>query len=164
MRTISIIAAISENDAIGKDQQLLCHMPTDMKRFKALTTGHAVIMGRKTFESLPHPLPNRQNIILTTASEAVYAGCFACPSMEAALELCEPGAEVFIIGGAQIYGLAIDLADKMYITRIHHTFEDATTFFPEVDWNQWEEVERDEHPADAKNPYPFTFLTYVRRK
>ena len=144
MRTISIIAAISENDAIGKDQQLLCHMPTDMKRFKALTTGHAVIMGRKTFESLPHPLPNRQNIILTTASEAVYAGCFACPSMEAALELCEPGAEVFIIGGAQIYGLAIDLA--------------------EVDWNQWEEIERDEHPADAKNPYPFTFLTYVRRK
>ena len=164
MRTISIIAAISENDAIGKDQQLLCHMPTDMKRFKALTTGHAVIMGRKTFESLPHPLPNRQNIILTTASEAVYTGCFACPSMEAALELCEPGAEVFIIGGAQIYGLAIDLADKMYITRIHHSFEDATTFFPEVDWNQWEEIERDEHPADAKNPYPFTFLTYVRRK
>ena len=164
MRTISIIAAISENDAIGKDQQLLCHMPTDMKRFKALTTGHAVIMGRKTFESLPHPLPNRQNIILTTASEAVYVGCFACPSMEAALELCEPGAEVFIIGGAQIYGLAIDLADKMYITRIHHSFEDATTFFPEVDWNQWEEIERDEHPADAKNPYPFTFLTYVRRK
>ena len=164
MRTISIIAAISENDAIGKDQQLLCHMPTDMKRFKALTTGHAVIMGRRTFESLPHPLPNRQNIILTTAPEAVYAGCFACPSMEAALELCEPGAEVFIIGGAQIYGLAIDLADKMYITRIHHSFEDATTFFPEVDWNQWEEVERDEHPADAKNPYPFTFLTYVRRK
>ena len=84
--------------------------------------------------------------------------------MEAALELCEPGAEVFIIGGAQIYGLAIDLADKMYITRIHHSFEDATTFFPEVDWNQWEEIERDEHPADAKNPYPFTFLTYVRRK
>ena len=164
MRTISIIAAISENDAIGKDQQLLCHMPTDMKRFKALTTGHAVIMGRKTFESLPHPLPNRQNSILTTASEAVYAGCFACPSMEAALELCEPGAEVFIIGGAQVYGLAIDLADKMYITRIHHSFEDATTFFPEVDWNQWEEIERDEHPADAKNPYPFTFLTYVRRK
>ena len=164
MRTISIIVAVSENDAIGKNQQLLCHMPTDMKRFKALTTGHAVIMGRKTFESLPHPLPNRKNIILTTAPDAVYADCFVCPSMEAALELCEPGAEVFIIGGAQVYGQVIGWADKLYITRIHHSFEDATAFFPEVDWNQWEEVERDEHPADEKNPYPFTFLTYVRKK
>lgn len=159
-----MIAAISENNAIGKNQQLLCHMPTDMKRFKALTTGHAVIMGRKTFESLPHPLPNRQNIILTTDSEAVYAGCFVCRSMEAALTLCEPETEVFIIGGAQVYGQAIDWADKMYITRIHHCFDDATTFFPEVNWNQWEEVEREEYPADEKNPYPFTFLTYLRKK
>lgn len=164
MSTISIIAAIADNNAIGKNQQLLCHMPTDMKRFKELTTGHAVIMGRKTFESLPHPLPNRKNVVLTTLPEAGFVNCIACESMGTALDVCEKEDQIFIIGGALVYRQALRIADKMYITRIHHEFADATTFFPVVNWDLWEEVEREEFPADEKNPYPFTFLTYVRKK
>lgn len=164
MSTISIIAAVSDNNAIGKNQELLCHMPSDMKHFKELTTGHAVIMGRKTFESLPHALPNRKNIVLTTLPEAGFVNCFACESMSAALDLCEKEEEIFMIGGALVYRQALRIANKMYITRIHHAFEDATTFFPVVNWDEWEEVEREEHPADEKNPYPYTFLTYVRKK
>lgn len=164
MNTISIIAAIAENNAIGKNQQLLCHMPTDMKRFKELTTGHAVIMGRKTFESLPHPLPNRKNIVLTSLPEAGFVNCFACESMDAALRICDKEEEIFIIGGAVVYKQGLEIADTMYLTRIHHEFKDATTFFPEVNWDLWEEVAREEHPADEKNPYPFTFLTFVRKK
>lgn len=164
MNNISIIAAIAENNAIGKNQQLLCHMPTDMKHFKELTTGHAVIMGRKTFESLPHPLPNRKNVVLTTMPEAGFVNCFACESMGAALSICEKEEQIFIIGGALVYRQALALADKMYITRIHHEFKDATTFFPVVNWDEWEETEREEHPADEKNPYPYTFLTYIRKK
>ena len=164
MSTISIIAAISENNAIGKNQNLLCHMPADMKHFKDLTTGHAVIMGRKTFESLPHALPNRKNVVLTTLPEAGFVDCFACESMGTALDLCEKEEEIFMIGGALVYRQALRIADKMYITRIHHEFEDATTFFPVVNWDLWEEAEREEHSADEKNPYPYTFLTYVRKK
>lgn len=164
MSTISIIAAISENNAIGKNGQLLCHMPADLKHFKALTTGHAVIMGRKTFESLPAPLPNRKNIILTSLPEAGYLDCFACESMPAALHLCEKEEEVFIIGGALVYRQAIGIADKMYITRIHQDFPDATTFFPIINWDLWEETERQDFPADEKNPYPFSFCTYLRKK
>ena len=122
-----------------------------MKRFKELTTGHAVIMGRKTFESLPvAPLPNRKNVVLTTMPEAGFVNCFACESMGAALDLCEKQ--------------ALRIADKMYITRIHHEFPDATSFFPVVNWDLWEETEREEHPADEKNPYPYTYITYVRKK
>ncbi|RHJ93437.1 dihydrofolate reductase [Parabacteroides bouchesdurhonensis] len=164
MSTISIIAAIADNGAIGKDQQLLCHMPEDLKRFKELTTGHAVIMGRKTFESLPHPLPNRKNVVLTTLPEAGFVDCFACESMGTALDICEKEDEIFIIGGALVYRQALRIADKMYITRIHHEFKEATTFFPVVNWDLWEETDRQEFPADSKNPYPYTFLTYTRKK
>ncbi|SEF59694.1 MULTISPECIES: dihydrofolate reductase [Parabacteroides] len=164
MSTISIIAAIADNNAIGKNQQLLWHMPEDMKHFKELTTGHAVIMGRKTFESLSKPLANRKNIVLTTLPEAGFVDCFACESMGAALDICEKEDEIFIIGGALVYRQALRIANKMYITRIHHEFEDATSFFPVINWDLWEEVERQEFPADKKNPYPYTFLTYVRKK
>lgn len=164
MSKISIIAAIADKNAIGKNKRLLCHMPADMKRFKELTTGHAVIMGRKTFESLPHALPNRKNVVLTTVPEAGFLDCFACESMGAALDLCEKEDEVFIMGGALVYRQALRIADRMYITRIHHEFPDATTFFPVVNWNLWEEIEREKHPADEKNPYPYTYLTYVRKK
>ena len=165
MSTISIVAAISDNNAIGKDLQLLCHMPADMKRFKDLTSGHAVIMGRKTFESLPKgALPNRKNIVLTSLPEAGFINCFACESMHDALDLCEKEENVFIIGGALVYRQAIQRAEKMYITRIHHEFKEADTFFPIVKWEQWEEVERQDFEADDKNPYPYSFLTYVRKK
>lgn len=165
MSTISIIAAIADKNAIGKNQQLLCHLPSDLKHFKELTTGHAVIMGRKTFESLPQgPLPNRKNVVLTTMPEAGFGDIFACESMGSALDLCEKEDEIFIIGGALVYRQALRIANKMYITRIHHEFPDATSFFPIVNWELWEEIEREEHPADDKNPFPFTYLTYVRKK
>lgn len=164
MSTISIIAAISDNNAIGKQQQMLWHMPFDMKRFKDLTTGHAVIMGRKTFESLPHgALPNRKNVVLTTFPEAVFLDSFACESLHNALNLCEKEDEVYMIGGAMVYQQALKIADKMYITQVHHVFDDADTFFPEVDYSEWEEIERRDFPADEKHAYPYTFLTYVRK-
>lgn len=165
MSTISIIAAIAENNAIGKHQQLLWHMPFDMKRFKDLTTGSAVVMGRKTFESLPKgALPNRKNVILTTLPEAGYSNCFACESMHDALNLCEKEDEVFMIGGAMVYQQALKIADKMYITRVHHIFEDADTFFPEIDYTEWEIVEEQDYPADETHKYPYTFFTYIRKK
>ncbi len=164
MSKISIIAALAENNAIGKNQQLLWHLPTDMKRFKTLTTGHAVIMGRKTFESLPQgALPNRKNMVLTTMPEAGFVNCFACESMRDALEMCEKEDEVFVIGGSMVYRQALGRADKMYLTRVHHVFEDASSFFPVVNFDEWEEIEREEFPADDKHAYPFTFLTYVRK-
>ena len=164
MSTISIIAAIADNNAIGKNQQLLWHLPADMKHFKELTTGHAIIMGRKTFESLPNgPLPERKNVVLTTLPEAGFVNCFPCESMRDALDLCEKEDEIFIIGGALVYRQALSKADKMYITRVHHEFENADACFPVVNWDLWEEVDRQEFPADEKNAYPYTFLTYVRK-
>ena len=165
MSTISIIAAIAENNAIGKNNKLLWRLPADMRRFKDLTTGHAVIMGRKTFESLPKgPLPNRKNVVLTTLPEAGFVNCFDCESMGSALDICEKEDEIFILGGALVYRQALRIADKMYITRVHGEFKDDDTFFPVVNWDLWEEVERQEFPADAKHAYPYTFLTYVRKK
>lgn len=165
MSTISIVAAIADNNAIGKNRQLLWHMPADMKRFKDLTTGHTVIMGRKTFESLPNgPLPDRKNVVLTTVPEADYMNCFACESMGTALDICEKESEIFVIGGALVYRQALRIADWMYITRVHHDFPDADSFFPVVNWDQWEEVERQDFPADEKNQYPYTFITYKRKK
>jgi len=165
MSTISIVAAIADNNAIGKKQQLLWHMPYDMKRFKDLTTGHAVVMGRKTFESLPKgALPNRKNVVLTTLPEAGFPDSFACESMKDALYLCDKESEIFIIGGAMVYRQALRIADRMYLTRVHHVFEDADSFFPVVDFSQWEETERKEFPADEKHAYPYTFLTYIRKR
>lgn len=165
MSTISIIAAIADNNAIGKNQQLLWSLPNDMKRFKSLTTGHAVVMGRKTFESLPNgALPNRKNVVLTTLPEAIFMDSFACESMHDALNLCENEDEVFMIGGAMVYRQALKIADKMYLTLVHHTFEDADTFFPEIDYSEWIETERQDFPADEKHAYPYTFVTYIRKK
>lgn len=161
---IAIIVAIAEGNAIGKDQELLCHMPADLKRFKALTTGHTIIMGRKTFESLPHALPNRRNMVLSSQPNANFPGCEVCASLPEALALCAGEEEVFIIGGGQVYQQALALSDSLYITRIHHAFPDATTFFPELDAAQWEEIEQEAHPADEKNPYPYTYVNYRRKR
>ena len=129
MSTISIVAAISDNNAIGKNLGLLWHMPADMKRFKDLTTGHAVIMGRKTFESLPKGgLPNRKNVVLTTMPEAGFINCFACESMHDALDICEKEENIFIIGGSLVYRQGLGIADKMYLTRIHGSFRMQTHF------------------------------------
>lgn len=164
MSTISIIVAIADDRAIGKNNDLLWHLSADMKHFKGLTTGHTIIMGRKTFESLPKGgLPNRTNLVLTSATEKEFLNASACKSIEDALKLCHNEEEVFIIGGASIYNQSIDIADKMYITRVHAEFPDADTFFPDIDWSQWKEVEKEDFTADEKNPFDYSFVTYLRK-
>lgn len=165
MSTLSIIVAIADDNAIGKNNDLLWRMPADMKHFKALTTGHTVIMGRKTFESLPNgSLPNRKNVVLTSMPKAQFTNCFVSKSIHDALDICKDDDQIFIIGGAQVYKHSLDIANKMYITRVHTNFPDADTHFPNVNWDLWEETERQDFEADEKNPYPYTFLTYIRKK
>jgi dihydrofolate reductase len=165
MRTISVIVAADERNAIGKKQQLLWNLPLDMQRFKKATTGHAVVMGRRTFESLPKgALPNRKNVVLTTLPPESFIDVFVCNSIQDALELCEKEDEVFIIGGAMVYKKAMEFADKLYLTRVHHVFEDADIFFPDVPFDEWEEIEHEDHAADDRHAYAYTFHTYIRKE
>lgn len=160
---LTIIAAAAENNALGKDNQLLWHLPEDFKRFKALTSGHYIIMGRKTFESFPKPLPNRTHIIITRqANYQAPEGCIVVSSLEKAMELCPANEEAFVIGGGEIYQQALDVVDKIDVTRVHTTL-DADTFFPEIDPNKWKLVFEEFHPKDDKHAFDFTFLTYVKR-
>jgi len=164
MSKISIIAAVADNYAIGKSNNLPWHLPADLKHFRQLTTGHAVVMGKRTFESLPKgPLPNRRNIVLTSVmSEGVNKGYFEADSLEDAFYLCEHEEHVFIIGGDRVYKQSIDKVDSMYITWIHQTFS-GDTFFPEIDFSKWEEISREDHEADEQNPYPYSFIEYKRK-
>ncbi len=167
MSIISIITAVDEKNAIGGKNKLLWSLPYDMQRFKGATTGHAVVMGRRTFESLPKgALPNRKNIVLTTLPPESFIDVFVSNSMQDAIELCEKEEEIFMIGGAMIYKESLPLADKLYLTRVHHVFEDADIFFPEINFDEWEEIEseREFHPADEKHAYSYTFHTYIRKK
>ena len=160
---LTIIAAAAENNALGKDNQLLWHLPEDFKRFKALTSGHYIIMGRKTFESFPKPLPNRTHIIITRqANYQAPEGCIVVSSLEKAMELCPANEEAFVIGGGEIYQQALDVVDKIDVTRVHTTI-DADTFFSEIDTNKWKLVFEEFHPKDEKHAFDFTFLTYVKR-
>lgn len=165
MPKISIIAAVAENYAIGKSNKLLCHLPADLKFFKELTTGHCVVMGKRTFESLPNgALPNRKNIVLTSfMSEGVNEDFFEADSIEDACYLCENEEHVFIIGGATVYRQCIDKVDSMYITWIHAEFQ-ADVFFPKINFDEWEEISREDHQADEKNPYDYSFVYYERKK
>lgn len=161
----SIIVAIDENNAIGKDNNLLCHLPNDLKHFKVVTEGHPVIMGRKTFDSLPKgALPNRRNIVITRNKDLQFDRCEMVSSIEEAIERCKDEPEIFIIGGGTIYNKAIDFADKLYLTRIHHKFEDADTFFPEIDPTQWQGVEKEDFNADEKHKYDYSFITLAKIK
>jgi dihydrofolate reductase len=160
---LTIIAAVSENNALGKDNQLLWHLPEDFNRFKTLTSGHYIIMGRKTFESFPKPLPNRTHIIITRQPNyQAPQGCVVVSSLEKAMELCPANEEAFVIGGGEIYQQALNIVDKIDVTRVH-TSIDADTFFPEIDTNIWKLVFEEFHPKDEKHAFDFTFLTYVRR-
>ncbi len=160
----SIVVAIAENYAIGRNNNLLCYLPADMRFFRELTTGHTVIMGRKTFESLPNgALPNRKNIVISHTMQATEGNNFIiCSSLEEAYEKCKNEEEVFIIGGAQIYGKALENADFLYITWIHHNFNDADTFFPTIHFNEWKEIARKDNIADEKNRYDYSFVIYER--
>ncbi|MDR1525056.1 MAG: dihydrofolate reductase [Tannerella sp.] len=161
---ISIIAAIAENRAIGANNDLLWKLPNDMKRFRELTTGHTVVMGRKTFESLPKgALPNRTNVVLTENKYASFENCIVFNDLKEAMQAYRTE-ETFIIGGAGIYSQAIDFADKLYITRVHHSFENADVFFPELDDDEWIMTEQENFPNDDKHLYPYTFQTYIRKK
>lgn len=164
MSNISIIVAVARNGAIGKDQSLLCPLPNDLKRFKALTTGHTVIMGRNTFLSLPKgALPDRRNIVLTSRAEARYPGTEVFSSLEAALASVSADESVFIIGGASVYRAALPIVDRLYLTEIDHDFPDADTFLPEIDFSVWRECNRDTRPADERHPYAYAFVDYVRK-
>lgn len=161
---ISIIVAIAENYAIGKKGDLLCHMPADLKHFKEITTGSTVLMGERTFLSLPkHPLPNRRNIVLTDVKGKTFEGAETVYSMEELRAKVSPDEEAFVIGGGMVYKQAMEFADKLYITHIHHSWEDADTFFPVIDPTIWKQVSAERHSADDKNPYDYTFAEYDRR-
>lgn len=159
-----MIAAAAENNALGKDNDLLWHLPDDFKRFKKLTTGHKIIMGRKTFESFPKPLPNRTHIIITRDRNYIvtHPECVVVHSLEAALQLVKKDTNSFIIGGGEIYKQGEPYVNKIELTRVHANFE-ADTFFPEVDENIWKLITEEYHPKDDKHTYDFTYLTYARR-
>ena len=159
---ITLIAAAAENNALGKDNDLLWHLPEDFKRFKQITSGHYIIMGRKTFESFPKPLPNRTHIIITRHKEYLADGCLVVHSLEEALEISPQNEEVFIIGGAQIYKQALPFADKIDLTRVHIEL-DADAFFPEFNTSEWNLVFSEKHVKDEKHQYDFTFETYLKK-
>ena len=159
---ISIISVIDQNNAIGLNNSLLCHLPNDLKYFKRLTSGHSVIMGWNTFESLPiKPLPNRKNIVLCDFETELPAGCILVSSIEEALQQCSNTGECFVIGGAQVYRQMIPLAQKLYITRVHHAFE-ADTWFPEIKPNLWQLKSSLNNEPDEKHPYAYSFEVYTR--
>lgn len=159
---ITLIAAAAENNALGKDNQLVWHLPNDFKRFKQITSGHYIIMGRKTFESLPKPLPNRTHIIITRQKNYKVEGCHVVNSIEKAIEISPKDEEVFIIGGAEIYNQSIDFADKIELTRVHSNF-DADAYFPEINLNEWELIFEEFHTKDEKHNFDFTFQTFVKK-
>lgn len=162
---ISIIVAVAENYAIGKKGDLLCHLPADLKHFKEITSGKTVLMGERTFYSLPkHPLPNRRNIVLTDVQGKTFEGAEAVYSLQDLCAKVQGEEEAFVIGGGMVYRQMMPLADKLYITHIHHSWDDADTFFPEIKEDEWKLISSEEHKADEKNPYDFTFCTYNRRQ
>ncbi|MDP4183673.1 MAG: dihydrofolate reductase [Bacteroidota bacterium] len=161
-KNISIIVAIARNAAIGKDNNLLFHLSNDLKRFKQITSGHPIIMGRKTLLSLPKwPLPNRTNIVITHHAEIPFPGCIVVPSVEEAIKAVDNEAEAFVIGGESIYRQFYSFANKLYLTLVDQDFE-ADTFFPEIIFEEWTEVFREEH-FDEKNGFKYTFLNLVRK-
>ena len=161
---LSLIVAISENHAIGKAGDLLCHLPNDLKHFKALTTGATVVMGKKTFFSLPRrPLPNRRNIVLTRDITFSHDGVDVAHSTEELKTMLSVDEKVFIIGGGEVYRQFMPIVDGLGITHIHHTWDDADTFFPEIDPAIWQCVSEEHHEADEKNPYSYTFAVYTKQ-
>ncbi|SOD14669.1 dihydrofolate reductase [Pedobacter xixiisoli] len=161
MNQITIVVAVSENNAIGKDNQLLWHLPADLKHFKNKTTGKTIIMGRKTYNSIGKPLPNRRNIVITRQRGLQLAGIEVVNSLEEAISICKADEEVFIIGGAEIYRQALPLVHKIELTRVHQEFE-ADAFFPELASETWKEVWKEDHLPDEKNKFAYTFSTLER--
>ena len=158
---ISIIVAVAQNGVIGGGNQLLWHISEDLQRFKRITSGHPVIMGRKTFESLGRPLPNRHNVVITRQRDYSPEGVTVVGSLEEAIALFPSDQEVFITGGGEIYRQAMPLADKVYLTIVCRDYE-GDTHFPEIDPAQWKEIFHERHESGKNYPYPFEYLDYVR--
>lgn len=165
MPKVTVIAAKGKANELGKGNDLIWHLPEDLKRFKRVTSGHSIIMGRKTFESIGKPLPNRTSVIITTDNSYKKEGCIVVHSMEEALAAVHKESEVFIIGGAQVYrqALTMEAVTQLDITEVHEEFE-ADVFFPEIDAEVWEEVSREDYSADEKNKYNYSFVSYLRKK
>ncbi len=159
---IIMIAAAAENNALGKNNELVWHLPNDFKRFKNLTSGHHIIMGRKTFESFPKPLPNRTHIVITRQRNYKPEGCTVVNSMEEAIQSCPQNENIFIIGGGEIYNLGLPYSDKIELTLVHHTF-DADAFFPKINENDWQIINSDYQQKDEKHLFDFTYQTYIRK-
>lgn len=160
---IIMIAAVAENNALGKNNDLLWHLPLDFKRFKEITSGHHIIMGRKTFESFPKPLPNRTHVIITRQKDFKHDGCIVVQDIEKAIAVCPKEDDLYIIGGGEIYKQFIHLADQLDITRVHNSFE-ADVYFPEIDPEIWELTSEIFNPKDEKHLFDYTFQTFGRKK
>ncbi|WP_282939743.1 dihydrofolate reductase [Paenibacillus sp. RC67] len=163
---ISFIFAMDERRGIGLNNQLPWHLPADLAFFKKVTSGHTILMGRKTYESIGRPLPKRRNVILTRDAAFAAEGCEVVHSVEEALERYGPHAEngeLFVIGGAEVFRLFMPYADKMVVTEIAHEFE-ADTFFDELDLTKWNRISKEQGPRDEKNPYDYAFVIYERKR
>jgi dihydrofolate reductase len=157
-----MIAAAAENNALGKNNELVWHLPNDFKRFKSLTTGHHIIMGRKTFESFPKPLPDRVHIVISRQENYKPEGCIVVDSIEKAIALCPENDDSYVIGGGEIYNLALPFTDIIELTKVHHSF-DADAFFPKINKSEWVLVESEENYKDEKHLYDYTYETYIRK-
>ena len=163
-KTITIIVAAAENNAIGKDNDLIWSLPDDLKRFKKLTSGHSIIMGRKTFDSFPGLLPNRKHIVISKKSEDYFPeNVVVVNNVEKALKVCNDDENPFIIGGGQIYKLAMEISDKIELTRVHAEFE-ADTFFPVINENKWRLISSEKHEKDERHKFSFSYKTYLKIK
>jgi dihydrofolate reductase len=158
---VSILVAVAENGVIGVQGRLPWHLPLDLKRFKHLTVGHPMIMGRKTWESIGKPLPGRTSIVVTRNPGYVAAGAFVATSLEAALAACARDSEAFVIGGEAVYADALPRAHRLYLTRVHAEVE-GDAYFPNVDWEEWMLVGEERYEADPRHAFAFTFLDYQR--
>lgn len=163
---MTIIAAIDENNAIGNNNQLLWHLPLDLKRFKSLTQNHVILMGRKTFESLGRPLPNRQNMVISSKADyPVPNNVYLFSSLPEAIEAARnKDSNPYIIGGGTIYSQALKYADTLELTLVHTQMDKADTYFPEIDFSEWNKTFDEFHPKDDKHLYDYRFVTYQRKK
>lgn len=159
---ISIIVAIAENGVIGGDNKLLWHISSDLKRFKALTTGNTIVMGRKTYESIGRPLPNRKNIVISRNRELTIEGCEVIHSLEELITNHDKGEELFIIGGGEIYRSALQYADKLYITEVLKSY-DGDTSFPEINFEEWSTESVESHKASEKDSADYKFINYIKK-
>jgi dihydrofolate reductase len=161
---LKILVAFDENRVIGKNNTLIWHLPADLKRFKALTTGHVIIMGRKTFESIGKPLPNRTTIVISRQADLQIEGAIIAHSVEEAILKAKSitREDIFIVGGAEIYALSLALADQILVTQLHDIFE-GDAYFPEIPLTNWEITEKERGITDEKNAYQYSYITYTRK-